>query len=52
MKRREFILGLGGAAASVPLTGYAQQSVKSVIGYLGSGYAEDRRVSWPRRFWA
>jgi putative tryptophan/tyrosine transport system substrate-binding protein len=43
MKRREFILGLGGVAASWPLTGYAQQPVKQVIGYLGSGFADDQK---------
>ena len=43
MKRREFIAALGGVAASWPLTGYAQQPVKQVIGYLGSGYAQDQK---------
>lgn len=40
MKRREFILALGGAAASLPFAVHAQQAV--VIGLIHSGLADDQ----------
>jgi putative ABC transport system substrate-binding protein len=35
LRRREFIAGLGGAAASWPLAGHAQQQTKPTVGWLG-----------------
>jgi putative ABC transport system substrate-binding protein len=43
MKRREFFVFAGGVAASLPFASRAQQPGKSVIGYLGSGFAEDQK---------
>jgi putative ABC transport system substrate-binding protein len=51
MKRREFLILLGGAATAAPVVAYAQQPVLPVLGFLGSRSAESdaHLMTWFRR---
>src|SRR5690242_7275705 len=51
MKRREFLIFLGGAVTAGPVAAYAQQPALPVVGFLGSRSAETdaHLMTWFRR---
>jgi hypothetical protein len=51
MRRREFIVGLGGVAVAWPLVVRAEQSALPVIGYFGTQAADDASVATDARGW-